>query len=319
VTALFPVDVGSDGDSALDFDDESCAVWYAGGASRLGDAAASIYDVRCISPLGHAPPVRLCWIMDSCPTYDPRLPWRVCTRINARDACLGRPFAIPPAWRDGNGMLFPVFDRLVVAHAELIPSSLSPLHIWLIDSGSSNPNVVSSIPGCWVRTSDVHVSLRRLSGISGAKSGRECTVHLMFRAVPLDVRVLEVPSCPINILSHSALEAAIGTPCQLNYIKTSTQHVLRITRPDGRSVVLPVSPDGLLRLAVSAHGSVLQYVKPSRSKAVYAVSTGAGPSGTLPEVPLDRHYEAEGQWEWGAGDLVEPDVEAMQRIAYGSR
>jgi hypothetical protein len=166
-------------------------------------------------------------------------------------------------------MLFPVVDRLMVAHAELVPSGgVSPLHLWLIDFGASNLNVVSSIPRCGVRTSDVRVSLRRLSDISGAKSGRECTVHLLFGGVPLDVRVLEVPSCPINILSHSALEAAMGTPCQLNYIKTSTQHVLRITRPDGRSVVLPVSPDGLVRVAVSADGSVLPDFEPSRGKAV---------------------------------------------------
>jgi hypothetical protein len=122
----------------------------------------------------------------------------------------------------------------MVAHAELVPSGVSPPHIWLIDSGSSNLNVVSSISWCGIRTSDIRVSLRRLSGISGAKSGRECTVHLLFGGVPLDVRVLEVQSCPINILSHSVLEAAIGTQCQLNYIKTSTQHGLRITRPDGR-------------------------------------------------------------------------------------
>jgi hypothetical protein len=122
----------------------------------------------------------------------------------------------------------------MVAHAELVPSGVSPLHIWLIDSFSSNLNVISSTSGCGVCTSDVRVSLRRLSCISGAKSGRECTVHLLFGGVPLDIRVLEVPSCPINILSHSALEAAIGTPCQLNYIKMSTQHSLRITRPDGR-------------------------------------------------------------------------------------
>jgi hypothetical protein len=69
-------------------------------------------------------------------------------------------------------------------------------------------------------------------------------VHLTFGSVPLDVRALEVPSCLINILSHSALEAAIGVPCQLNYIKTSTQHVLRITCPDGCSVVLPTSHSG---------------------------------------------------------------------------
>jgi hypothetical protein len=189
--------------------------------------------------------------------------------------------------------------------------------LWLIDSGASNLNIVSSIAGCWVRTFDVRVSLRRLSGISGAKSGRECTVHLLFGGVPLDVRVLEVPSCPINILFHSALEAAIGTPCQLNYIKTSTQHVLRITRPDGRSVVLPVSSDGLVRVAVSADGSILPYVEPSRSKATYTVFAGVGPSGTLPEVPLDWYYEGEGQWEWGAGELVpEPDMDAMQRITY---
>jgi hypothetical protein len=242
VTALFPVDVGLDGGSPLCFNDESGAAWYAGGASRLGEAAAarpaSIYDVLCISLSGRAHPTRLSWIMDSGPSYDPRRPWRVCARLGARDAGL---------WRDGNGTLFPVFDRLVVAHAELVPSGVSPLHTWLIDSGSSNLNVVSNIPRCGVRTSDVRVSLRRLSGISSAKSGRECTVHLMFGGVPLHVRFLEVPSCPINILSHSALEAAIGTPCQLDYIKTSTQHVLRTTRPDGRSVVLPVSLGRLMR------------------------------------------------------------------------
>jgi hypothetical protein len=267
VTALFPVDIGSDGGSALDFDDESGAAWYAGCSPRLsdaaargGDAAASIYDVRGITPSGHALPARLCWIVDSGTSYDALRPWLVFPRPDALHAGLGRPFAIPPAWRNGNGMLFPVFDRLVVAQAELVPSGVSPLHIWLIDSSSSNLNVVSSIAWCGVRTSDVRVSLRRLSGISGAKSGREYTVHLMFGGVPLDVRVLEVPSCPINILSHSALEAAIGTPCQLNYIKTSKQHVLRITRPDWRSVVLPVSPDGLVRVAVSTDRSILPYV-----------------------------------------------------------
>jgi hypothetical protein len=159
VTALFPVDVVSDGGSSLDFDDGVCSVWYAGGLPRLGDAAAAIYDIRGISPSGHA-------------------------RLDARDADLGRPFEILSAWRDGNGMLFPVFDRLMVAHAELVPSDVSPLHNWLIDSSSSNLNVVSSIAGCWVHTSDVRVSLRRLSGISGAKSGRECMVHLMFGGVP---------------------------------------------------------------------------------------------------------------------------------------
>jgi hypothetical protein len=84
-------------------------------------------------------------------------------------------------------------------------------------------------------------------------------VHLTFGGVPLDVRVLEVPSCLINILSHSALEAAIGILCQLNYIKTSTQHVLRITRPDCRSVVLPMSHDSLDRVIVSADGSISPY------------------------------------------------------------
>jgi hypothetical protein len=137
-------------------------------------------------------------------------------------------------------------------------------------------------------------------------------VHLLLGGVPLYVRVLEVPSCPINILSHCAHEAAIGTPCQLNYIKTSTQHVLRITRPDRRLVVLPVSPDGLVWVAVSADGSILQYVEPACSKAVCTVSTVAGPSGTLPEVPIDWVYE--GQWEWGVEGMAPPDMDAVQRI-----
>jgi hypothetical protein len=200
----------------------------------------------------------------------------------------------------------------MVAHAELVPSGVSPLHIWLIDSGSSNLYVVSSISGCGVRTSNIRMSLRSLSCISGAKSGRECIVHLLFGGVPLDVRVLEVPSCQINILSHSVLEAAIGTQCQLNYIKTSTQHALRITHPDRLSVVLPVSPDGLVRVAVSTDGSILPYVEPARSKAVYTVSAGAGLSWTLPEAPIDWVYE--GQCEWGAEGMAPQDMDAIQRI-----
>jgi hypothetical protein len=209
VTALFPVDVGSGGGSMSDFD-EPDAAWCAGSAPPTGGAtayggsatttrSAPIYDVRGFSPPARASRDRRCWIMDSGPgsPSDRLRPWRVCVNLGTHDVGgstgprLGQPFAIPPSWRDCNGMLFPVFDRLMVAHAELVPSgSVSPFHLWLIDSGASNLNVVSSIPGCGVRTSDVRVSLRRLSGISGAKSGRECTVHLLFGGVPLDVHVL---------------------------------------------------------------------------------------------------------------------------------
>jgi hypothetical protein len=36
-----------------------------------------------------------------------------------------------------------------------------------------------------------------------------------------------------------------------SYFKTQTQHVLRITRPDVLAVVLPKSPDGLVRVTMS--------------------------------------------------------------------
>jgi hypothetical protein len=54
-----------------------------------------------------------------------------------------------------------------------------------------------------------------------------------------------------------------------------------------------VSPDGLVRVAVSAHGFILPYVEPKRSKAVYTVSAGAGPLGMLPEVPIDWVYKGQ--------------------------
>jgi hypothetical protein len=52
---------------------------------------------------------------------------------------------------------------------------------------------------------DIRVVTRKLAGISTATSSREGTVHLMFGGVPLNVCVLEVQSCPMNILSHAAL------------------------------------------------------------------------------------------------------------------
>jgi hypothetical protein len=107
-----------------------------------------------------------------------------------------------------------------------LPGQSPPAFSWLVDSGSGGLNIVNSIEGCDARTSGVRVVMRMLAGIVGAMSSWEATVHLMFGDIPLYVRVPEVPTCPINILSHAAQEAAVGIPCQLNYIRTAARHVL---------------------------------------------------------------------------------------------
>jgi hypothetical protein len=51
-------------------------------------------------------------------------------------------------------------------------------------------------------------------------------------------------------------QLSIGVPCQLNYIKTATQHVIRITRANGLFMVLPNFSDGLVRVAMAKKGSL---------------------------------------------------------------
>jgi hypothetical protein len=60
--------------------------------------------------------------------------------------------AVLPAWRASSGMLFPILNRLIVAHADVQGSS-PPARTWLIDSGSSSLSDVNSIEfeGCRVR------------------------------------------------------------------------------------------------------------------------------------------------------------------------
>jgi hypothetical protein len=134
------------------------------------------------------------------------------------------------------------------------------------------------VDDCGVRVSNVRMCKKMLYGISGAESTRSCLVHMLIGDLEFVFHALEVPSCPVNIISHEAIEAALDTPCQLNYITTDTQLVLRITRSDGWSIVLPKSTDGFVRIVACPKGELCPYVDGVAGAAAHVCGGGAAAS-----------------------------------------